>query len=290
MWKSRLEGSWGHDDRDIDWTEFDHKTIKCVLSFLYSGNYRLDSCQPVTSSPVQIETKTVESDEEMASDGRELPIESHMSYAKLCLEKSPLISATNVMPDEITDPVISVEDNPGVEDSLSDDEGKACYKTSSSSCKTGEVIMAHSKVYTFADQFLCSKLKTLALHQLTLILESPSCHVYNHIPALTEAAKYIYDNTQEQIMDSDPARALLMQFLVKNLETVNDDLDILASESQFIQDLFRETLKHAATVKEKVASLTIECTQKDEAIQQFKDSRCNKCRRLSSSPFKGEFR
>ena len=123
--------------------------------------------------------------------------------------------------------------------------------------------MAHSKVYTFADQFLCSKLKSLALHHLSLVLESPSGHVYNHIPALTEAAKYIYDNTQEQVMDSDPARALFTQSLVKNLETMNDDLDILASESQFIQDLFRETLKQA---KEKVASLTIECTQKDEEI------------------------
>jgi hypothetical protein len=65
VWKSRLEGSWKHDDRDMDWTEFDHRTIKCVLSFVYTGDYDLDSTKIVTSSCIQEETKTLEHDDEI---------------------------------------------------------------------------------------------------------------------------------------------------------------------------------------------------------------------------------
>jgi hypothetical protein len=75
---NRLEGFWKHDDRDIDWTEFDHETIKCALSFHYTGDYDPGSYRPVTSSSVQEETKTLGYDEEMASKSREFYI-NHMS-------------------------------------------------------------------------------------------------------------------------------------------------------------------------------------------------------------------
>jgi hypothetical protein len=52
---SRLEGSWKHDDRDIDWTEFDDLTIRCVLSFIYSGDYKLEP----RKSSVSVETQSV---------------------------------------------------------------------------------------------------------------------------------------------------------------------------------------------------------------------------------------
>src|ERR1700760_4258823 len=107
---------------------------------------------------------------------------------------------------------MSVEDSSGNEDSS--DDGDLHDETSS--FRTGELIIAHSKVYKFADQFFCSKLKSLALHYLTLILQSPESKLHNIIPALTDATRYICENTQNEKENSDPARALLMQSLVEN--------------------------------------------------------------------------
>jgi Arc/MetJ-type ribon-helix-helix transcriptional regulator len=95
------------------------------------------------------------------------------------------------------------------------------------------------------------------------------------------AARHVYDNTQEQASNPDPARLLLVQWLVKNLSILNDDFDILASESELIRDLFREALKRATKAERKLAPLKRECAQKDKEIQKLKGGRCKKCKQSS---------
>jgi hypothetical protein len=158
---------------------------------------------------------------------------------------------------------------------------RPCQESSSSCTPEGPIIM-HSKVYTFAHQFLCSKLKTLALHRLILILQSANSKANDFLPCLIDAARHIYDHTQEQTSEPEPARALIMQFLVKHLNDSNHDLDDLVSESDFTRDLFRETLKRATTAEQKLATKGTECTQKDEKIRKLKGIRCKRCIRSSS--------
>jgi len=180
----------------------------------------------------------------------------------------------------------NVDDSPGRKEAT--DGEKLCHETSPSSCTPGELIIAHSKVYTLAKQFLCSNLENLALNHLTLLLHSANSHAHDLLPGLIDATRHVYDNTQEQASDPDPARTLLVQFLVENLSVLNDDFDILASESEVIRDILRETLKRATTAEWKLAPLKKECAQKDKEIQQkdkkiqqLKVSRCKKCKQSS---------
>jgi hypothetical protein len=199
------------------------------------------------------------------------------------VESSPVI-ASSATQDATGRPVTSLEDGANVEDSPGCKEAngdKSCQETSPSSRPPGELIVAHSKVYTFAKQFFCSNLENLALNHLTLVFQSADSQAHDLLPGLIGAARHVYNNTQEQASDPDPARSLLVQCLVKNLIVLNDDFDILASESEVIRDLFREALKRATTAERKLAPLKIECAQKDKEIQQLKGSRCKKCKQSS---------
>jgi hypothetical protein len=173
----------------------------------------------------------------------------------------------------------TVEEFPGHGEDV--DENKEYQETPSSS--DGRSIIGHSKIYTFASQFLCLKLQALALRHLTYSLQSADSQA-DCLPRMMKAAKHIYEHTQEQGPDSEPARALIIQFLVKNLESLNDDSDIIASQITFVKDLFRETVKRTTTAEKNVANLSKESSQKDEMIQALKSSRCKRCKRLSTSP------
>jgi hypothetical protein len=212
-------------------------------------------------------------------------------YRATCLRTKPCsveslpIIAPSARQDVIGRPVTSLEDGANVEDSPgrkeATDGDKSCQETSPSPFTPGELIIAHSKVYTFAKQFFCSNLENLALNHLTLVLQSADSQAHNLLPGLIDAACHVYDNTQERASGPDPLRSLLVQCLVKNLSVLNDDFDILASESEVIRDVFRELLKRATTAEQELAPLKRECTQKDNEIRQLKGSRCKKCRQSS---------
>jgi hypothetical protein len=181
--------------------------------------------------------------------------------------------------------VTSLEDSADVEDSPARKEAadgnKTCQKTSPSPFTPGELIIAHSKVYTFAKRFLCSNLENLALSHLTLLLQSADSQAHDLLPGLIDAASHVYNNTLEQASDPDPLRALLVQCFVKNLSVLNDDFDILALESELIRDLFRELLRRGTTAERALAPLKRECAQKDNKIRKLKAGRCKKCKQLS---------
>jgi hypothetical protein len=164
-------------------------------------------------------------------------------------------------------------DHDGAEDELYQE---SCFP----SFTAKERIMGHSKVYTFANQFLCPKLKTLALHHLTIVLQSAKLKTNRFFPGLIDAARHIYSYTREQTLEPEPARALIMQFVVECLDDdLNHDLDILVSkESDFTRDLLRVIVKRATTAEQELATSLRESTEKDEKLQKLMDSRCKRCK------------
>jgi hypothetical protein len=150
-------------------------------------------------------------------------------------------------------------------------------------CTPGELLIAHSKVYIFAVQFLCSELKELALQRLTQVFGSADPKASDVLSGLSEAIILIYDKTQEQISAAEPARALLMNFLAQYLEYLDDVGTLLLLESQeLIGDLVQETLKRATTAERTVEELSEEGAHKDKKLQKLKSSRCKRCRSHAS--------
>ncbi|KAI9659841.1 MAG: hypothetical protein M1821_001192 [Bathelium mastoideum] len=151
------------------------------------------------------------------------------------------------------------------------------------SCTPGELLVAHSKVYTFAAQFLCSDLKELALQHLTQILKSADPKTSNILSGLLEAIVLVYDQTQEQASGAEPARPRLMSFLAKNLEYVDVAGALPLENQEIVRDLMQETLKRATTAERGVGGSSRRGTCKVRMIERLKKSRSCKYRKSYAS-------
>jgi hypothetical protein len=146
----------------------------------------------------------------------------------------------------------------------------------------GKLILAHSKVYTFASQFLCPGLKSFALQRLEQVLNLAKAQPDNCFPELIQAIRHVYEKTLKPDSDSEPARKMLIRFLAHNFKSLQDDFRLLASESQdIVVDLILETLGRVAPFAETIQDLETKCAQKDSTIQALKASRCQRCSRNS---------
>jgi hypothetical protein len=184
--------------------------------------------------------------------------------ANLRVAQPPLGDGPGATKDGVTHP--NAEDHQEYKENTTRDKG-----LESPVCIFGELLVTHSKVYTFAAQFLCSELKQLALQGLATVVKVANTKALDLLPGLLEAIRLIYEKTQEQTSGPEPARALLMQFLVQHLEHLDNAVDLVVLESQeVVKDLIQETLRRA-TIAEK------ESARKSKRIQELKNRRCMRC-------------
>jgi hypothetical protein len=139
------------------------------------------------------------------------------------------------------------------------------------------IILAHSKVYTFADQFFCEPLKRFALQRLDRLLHLPHLMSSRILPDLTEAVHHIYDKTQRQESTSEPARDMFIQFLAQNLEQWDGRFETLIGNDEIMAELLPEMIKRATTAENMLAASS---TEKDATIQDLQATQCKKCKSL----------
>lgn len=80
----------------------------------------------------------------------------------------------------------------------------------------GAAILAHAKVYTFAQHYLASELEHLALQRLIQVLISVGSTQAHLILDIVHTVHHIYDNTTVRASQEEPARRLLSHFVALN--------------------------------------------------------------------------
>ncbi|KAB8243617.1 hypothetical protein BDV35DRAFT_407355 [Aspergillus flavus] len=100
-------------------------------------------------------------------------------------------------------------------------------------------IVLHAKVYCFAHRFLISDLESFALQRLTQVLVAVDPRKDNLFPYLADAVRVIYNSTPGALVQVNPARKLLSQYVALNYTLLaNEQLVRLLDEGgEFLADL-----------------------------------------------------
>lgn len=100
-------------------------------------------------------------------------------------------------------------------------------------------IVLHAKVYCFAHRFLISDLESFALQRLTQVLIAVDPRKDNLFPYLADAVRVIYNSTPGALVQVNPARKLLSQYVALNYTLLaNEQLVRLLDEGgEFLADL-----------------------------------------------------
>ncbi|CAG8881301.1 unnamed protein product [Penicillium salamii] len=197
--EARVKDEWSNNETNkvLDWTDFDVETVKCVLSYLYTGDYHV-ACPPYPDEDLgDCDVPGPMCSVEILGVGDQTAFRP-ASYPGQGLLKAGV-------------PTASMQTAAG-----------AFMKREHALCEDlGNLAVVHAKVYCFANYFLFRRLGIFAIQRLTQLLEF--CNpTKQFLLDLKDAIHLVYSSTLKSEPD-DPARELLSQYVAVNCAQISKE-------------------------------------------------------------------
>ncbi|GMG04758.1 unnamed protein product [Aspergillus oryzae] len=205
---ARINGPWKENGADgpIDWTDFDEETVGQAWLCKLSQSWLIQSTARI--EPISLKAGSVPADEPTF----QRPLTPLSQCLRIGLPAETIETAAGGLTQRKLE---NSDDGPAVE------------------------IVLHAKVYCFAHRFLISDLESFALQRLTQVLIAVDPRKDNLFPYLADAVRVIYNSTPGALVQVNPARKLLSQYVALNYTLLaNEQLVRLLDEGgEFLADL-----------------------------------------------------
>ena len=216
--RTLVSGDWKESrEREIDWSHVDAATIKQFLTFLYTGDYAVpdpELLQMEHTSDVQnaIKGDTNQPDDPTEADA--IPEGDTASAVDASQETALIQSATidSFGPRPLT-PISKCLDVGLPSERIRTAAGRLEERSfASSSHRYGATLLAHARVYVFAQYHLAARLQAFSLQRLTHALRYIDCTQGHAVSDITPLIEYVYNNTLNHESPEEPIRKLVSQF------------------------------------------------------------------------------
>jgi hypothetical protein len=256
-----LEKYWAEwHGKVIDWTEHDGDTVDRFLMFLYYQDYA--SPDPVAFSP----------------EGN----------ATTLLEAPPLA------PEQAAETELLEEESPPVQDAFQTrsltpidrclDVGLPVERRLAEAGRFEElpflysghyylgVLLAHARVYTFAQYHFVTRLQELALQRMTQTLKRIDCQQAHAASEVTALIRHLYQNTISQESVEDPARKLVSQFAAIHYHDLfRGEFETLLSEcGEFALDVGRKIWRRLSMTMASTKILEEQIDRLEDEVRELK--------------------
>ncbi|CAG8939535.1 unnamed protein product [Penicillium salamii] len=242
--KARVKDEWSNNETNkvLDWTDFDVETVKCVLSYLYTGDYHV-ACPPYPDEDLgDCDVPGPMCSVEILGAG-----DRTAQRSSTFTQKRP---APHVLKRPSGQPLTPVREllKAGFPAANMQTAAGAFMKREHALCEDlGHLAVAHAKVYCFADYFLFRRLGVFAIQRLTQLLDF--CNpTEQFLLDLKDAIHLVYGSTLKSEAD-DPARELLSQYVAVKCDQISkENLKSLIGEGgDFMVDLSHKMSRSIAT-------------------------------------------
>ncbi|KAE8387265.1 hypothetical protein BDV23DRAFT_186525 [Aspergillus alliaceus] len=272
---ARINGPWRENgaNEPIDWTDFDERTVECVLSYLYTQDYHVPSsesepnsiCENADGASATIGVESLANDAESSTSSPvladELEFNRPLTPLSRCLRVGLPPETIQTAAGGLTQRTLQDCDN-----------------------NLAEEILIHAKVYCFAHRFLISDLETFALQRLTQVLLTIDAQNDTLFPYLADAIRFVYDSTPSAQLQDNQARKLLSQYVgLKYTILANKNLTQLLEEGgEFMTDLSHKLSRRLAVSETGAQSLEEQIDELQTRLNELEASYQDKESQLQS--------
>jgi hypothetical protein len=132
-----------------------------------------------------------------------------------------------------------------------------------------ELLLAHAKIYVFAQYHLCSSLQSFALQRLVQVLQCVDCSQEHAAGEIALLARFVYDHTHSVSSGEEPLRKIVSHFVASHYTLLmRSDLEELFSlGGDFTPDVGRKISRRLRAVHESVEALNQENRNLQQQIQ-----------------------
>ncbi|CAG8235249.1 unnamed protein product [Penicillium salamii] len=272
--KARVKDGWSNNETNklLDWTDFDVETVKCVLSYLYTGDYHV-ACPPYPDEQLEnCDAPGPMCSVEILGVGDQTARRSSIFTQK----RSAALDLRHSSEEPFGRPLTPVRGllKAGVPAASMQTAAGAFTKREHALCEDlGHLAVAHAKVYCFANYFLFRRLGVFAIQRLTQLLDF--CNPTDRfLLDLKDAIHLVYSSTLKSEPD-DPARELLSQYVAVNCAQIpKENLKSLIGEGgDFMIDFSHKMSRSIATNENLAGKLQrqISWSNDEDVIRKFND-------------------
>jgi hypothetical protein len=296
--RALVDESWKESRENIiDWSHTDTATIKRFLTFLYAGDYEVphpvpldnstttDSAQEGAASDTAISEELGEPTEESAEEPEPEPPEEEP------VEEPAEELAPEPEPEDPEDTVClqkalieSFETRPltPISKCLNIESPVEAYKTAAGMFEDASFpyanhyylgpLLAHARVYSFAQYHLLPSLRTIALQRLTQVLRRMDCSETHAIHEISELIRFVYDHTSTTGTDEEPLRKLVSHFAAINYTCLmkGEFEEQICQVGDFAVDLGRRVRRRLLASGESTRALEQEIDDLETQIHKLK--------------------
>ncbi|CAG8366068.1 unnamed protein product [Penicillium salamii] len=239
--KARVKDEWSNNETNkvLDWTDFDVETVKCILSYLYTGDYHV-ACPPYPDEHLgDCDVPGPMCSVEILGASDQTAQQSSIFTQK----RSSMLDLRRSSEEPFGRPLTPVRRllKAGFPAANTQTAAGDFMKLANALCEDlGHAAVVHAKVYCFASYFLFPRLGIFAIQRLTQLLDF--CKPTDRfLSDLRDVIHLVYSSTLKS-EPNDPARELLSQYVaVKCTRISKESLKALIREDEdFMIDLSRE--------------------------------------------------
>lgn len=286
--QSLVSGDWKESrEREIDWSHEDAATIKRFLTFLYTGDYAVPDPEPIQTEHMSGLQTPIKGDINQPDD----PIEADAVPADPTVaefDTGPMEAGEEWPQEEtafIQDAIIgSFGPRPLTPISKCLDVGLPSERIrtaagrleecsfASSSHRYGATLLAHARVYVFAQYHLVAQLQTFSLQRLTQALRYIDCTQAHAVSDVTPLMEHVYKNTLNHESREEPIRKLVSHFAaIHYTDLMTGEFEkFFGGGGDFTLDVARKISRRLAASGESTKMLEGEMDDLEDQIRKLK--------------------
>jgi hypothetical protein len=285
--RSLVSGDWKESrEREIDWSHEEAATIKQFLTFLYTGDYTVPDPEPIQTehvSELQTPIKDVIDQPDDPVEADAVPTEATVAefdtgprgaeewpQEETAFIQNAIIGSFKPRP---LTPVSKCLDVGLPSERIRTAAGRLeeC-SFASSSHRYGATLLAHARVYVFAQYHLVAQLQTFSLQRLTQALRYIDCTQAHAVSDVTPLMEYVYKNTPSHVSRAEPIRRLVSQFAaIHYTDLMTGEFEKFFGEGgDFTLDVARKISRRLAVSGESTKMLEEEMDDLEGQIRKLK--------------------
>jgi hypothetical protein len=277
-----VSGDWKESrERVIDWSQVDAATIKRFLTFLYTRDYTAPDPEPIRAdhtsdlkTPIKYDINQpddpIEANAVPEVDTDAMEPKEEWSQEETAFIQNAIIDSFRPRP---LTPISKCLDVGLPSERIRTAAGRLeecsfAYSTH----RYGVTLLAHARIYTFAQCHFVAELQEFSLQRLTQALKYIDCTQAHAVSDVTPLMDYVYSNTLNHESREEPIRKLVSQFAAIHYTDLmtGEFEEVFSRGGDFTLDVARKISRRLAVSGVSTKTLEEELDDLEDQIRKLK--------------------